>query len=252
MGIYKLPPELRNQIYDAVIPKGRIITNDKKGVASIHTASVNEDVQEGVINYEPAICRTSKLFREEIIPMYYMEQSFHFTIQAPESETGNFMALCKWLDNLGNPGLEHIRSLDIDICALDVDLDFRLRNNTYSASCCGWFVELWDYEQERDNIHEYYKQARYLLEWIVKRLQDGMKDRKLELGADQCGNMFSPPERKKDIVVPEGARRAVSLFTEEYDFSEDPDDVKKDENGCETTMSSNLPKIITTIDDSNS
>ena len=103
---------------------------------------------------------------------------------------------------------EHVRLLHIDIYAFSVHLDFQLYEDDEYTAISNWMGKGWD------NKHEYRKQLMFLLEWIVKRLRDSMKDRELKPWPPESQGLSLPPPEsmwEEEVTSPPGAKSAVPV-----------------------------------------
>ena len=142
IGLFKLPPEVRNIIWDRFIPKGHTLQIDLHGPPTTRQLSGNPPMwlqteppkqyfDKSTIgsHLEPAISRTCTLLRAETVPIYYHRQTFR--IDAPFGSISPFLAM------LGADRLKHIRKLELRVQVLGIKFAFRLMGRTYSATVDG-------------------------------------------------------------------------------------------------------------------
>ena len=139
VGLLTLPAELRLRIYD-YLPD---LSKDKQ----LYIAAGNA--------LTPHICRTSKLLREETIPLFACNANFSISLAA-NPNSGNWLtnAMTVWLDGLGDTGL-------IKMSKLILSRHWELSKPTRNQNHVGFYLKL-----ERDNSRKDRNQpGTYLPKW---------------------------------------------------------------------------------------
>ncbi|KAK3723653.1 hypothetical protein LTR37_001534 [Vermiconidia calcicola] len=144
VGFYKSSVELRNKIYEHVLPTQRLISNGKKNSIVVARKANVDGLPPLSIHFEAPILSTCRLTRFEALSSYYGRQSFRFVIHKRLSPRyyginqdwevpDNFHLALQWLETLGDR-LQHIRFLEINVCRGFSKIKFTLTGKAYSAT----------------------------------------------------------------------------------------------------------------------
>ncbi|KAK3723922.1 hypothetical protein LTR37_001406 [Vermiconidia calcicola] len=144
VDFYRIPIELRNKIYEHVLPTQRLISNSISNSIVVAQKANVDGLPPLSLHFEPPILRTCQLLRYEALSSYYGRQSFRFVMHKtpmpryyainrdPEVRDNLHLAL-QWLEKLGGR-FQHVRFLEVNVCRGFSKIKFALTGKTYSAS----------------------------------------------------------------------------------------------------------------------
>lgn len=133
-GFGRLPGELRNRIYDLVVPSG----------------ARREVIADAAACAQPVLSRVCHQLRAEILPIYYIENTFAMKIYMCDTD-----AATKWLRCLGSENAMHLRKVRVELNRLwDYPDNLRKLAKELSASgVCRDAVSWWVKESRLDWDH---------------------------------------------------------------------------------------------------
>jgi hypothetical protein len=110
-GLFSLPRELRDIIWEYVITDGRTIPIFQE---------IYDPCREDLSPYQPALCRVSRQIRSESLPLFYSRNTFlvrltRFHYERRSADGKHFNAAAQWIKSIGDPNLQSLQTLEFEV-----------------------------------------------------------------------------------------------------------------------------------------